>query len=73
MKNCLNKVRDKFACPYLDCVLVYSDDFVSYVHHLRKVFQEMVSKSRQKMQIISKAGQLFRSYNNGQMERNRYI
>ena len=72
-KNCLNEVRDKFAFPYLDCVLVYSDDFVSYVHHLRKVFQKTVSKSRWKMQIISKVGQFFRSYNHEQRVQNRYI
>ena len=39
MENCLTDVRDKFACPYLDNVLVYSDDFDSYVDHLLKLFQ----------------------------------
>ena len=39
MENCLTDVRDKFAFPSLDNVLVYSDDFDSYVDHLRKVFQ----------------------------------
>ena len=34
MENCLTDVRDKFAFPYLDNLLVFSDDFDS-----RKVFQ----------------------------------
>ena len=38
-ENCFTDVRDKFAFPYLDDVLVYSDDFDSHVDHLRKVFQ----------------------------------
>ena len=39
MENCLTDVRDKFTCPYLDNMLVYSDDFDSYVDHLLKVLQ----------------------------------
>ena len=39
MENCLTDVRDKFVFPYLDDMLVYSDDFDSHVNHLRKVFQ----------------------------------
>ena len=39
MENCLTDVRDKFAFPYLDDVIVYSYDFDSHVDHLRKVFQ----------------------------------
>ena len=39
IENCLTDIRDKFAFPYLDDVLLYSDDFNSHVDHLRKVFQ----------------------------------
>ena len=39
MENCLTDVRDEFAFPYLDDVLVYPDDFDSHVDHSRKVFQ----------------------------------
>ena len=76
MENCLTDVRDKFAFSYLDDVLVYSDDFDSHVDHLRKAFQilrENVIKVKAKMQIISKADQLLRSYNHRKRVRNRYI
>ena len=39
MENCLSDVRNKFAFPYLDDLLVYPDDFDSHVDHLRRVFQ----------------------------------
>ena len=39
MEKCLTDVRDKFAFPYFDDVLVYSNDFDSHVDHLHKVFQ----------------------------------
>ena len=38
MEKCFFDIRDKFAFPYLDDVLVYSDDFTSHISHLRKVF-----------------------------------
>ena len=66
MGNCLTDVADKFAFPYLDDVLVYSDDSESHVDHLRKVFQmlrENCIKLKEKtIQISRKADQLFRSY-----------
>ena len=66
MLNCLTDVADKFAFPYLDDVLVYSDDSESHVDHLRKVIQilrENCIKVKEKtIQIIRKADQLFRSY-----------
>ena len=66
MGNCLTDVADKFAFPYLDHVLVYSDDSESHVDQLRKVIQilrENCIKVKEKtMQIIRKADQLFRSY-----------
>ena len=39
MENCLIDIRDTFAFPYLDDVLMYLNDFDSHVDHLRKVFQ----------------------------------
>ena len=45
MENCLTDVRDKFAFPYLDDVIVYSDDFDSHVDHLRKEFQILKENS----------------------------
>ena len=39
MENCWIDIRDTFAFPHLDDVLVYLDDFDSHVDHLRKVFQ----------------------------------
>ena len=38
MENCLLDVRDEFAFPYLDVVLVYSDNFQAHINHLRRVF-----------------------------------
>ena len=38
MENCLTDVRDKFVFPYLDDVLVYSDDPDSHIDHLGKGF-----------------------------------
>ena len=66
MGNCLIDVAEKFAFPYLDNVLVYSEDSESHVDHLRKVFQilrENCIKVKEKIiQIIRKSDQLFRSY-----------
>ena len=77
MENCLTGVRDISAFPYLDDVLVYSDDFDSNVDHLHKVFQILRENSikvkAKKMQIISKADPLFRSYNHRKRVWNRYI
>ena len=38
MENCLLDVRDEFAFPYLDDVLVYSYNFRAHINHLRRVF-----------------------------------
>ena len=48
-------------------MLVYSDDFNSYVDHLRKIFQIVREKRYQcqskKLKVISKTDQLLMSYN----------
>ena len=60
MGNCLLDVRDKFAFPYLDDVVQYSDDFDSHIYHLRKVFQVLRENG---IKVKAKKWKLFRSYN----------
>ena len=38
MENCLLDVRYEFAFPYVDNVLVYSDNFKAHIDHLQRVF-----------------------------------
>ena len=44
METCLFDIRDKFAFPYLDDVIVYSEDFRSHLDHLRIVFHRLKEK-----------------------------
>ena len=44
MESCLDDVRDKFAVPYLDDVLVFSKTFEEHVSHLQIVLQKLKSK-----------------------------
>ena len=44
MEGCLDDVRDKFAVPYLDDVLVFSKTFEEQVNHLQTVLQKLKSK-----------------------------
>ncbi len=44
MEGCLDDVRDKFAVPYLDDVLVFSKTFEEHVNHLQTVLQKLKSK-----------------------------
>ena len=44
MEGCLDDVRDKFAVPYLDDVLVFSKTFEEHVCHLQTVLQKLKSK-----------------------------
>ena len=41
METCLFDIRDEFAFPYLDDVIVYSKDFRSRLDHLRIVFRRL--------------------------------
>ena len=67
MENCLTDVRDKFVFPYLDDVLVYSDDPDSHIDHLGKGFQILrengIKIKSKKRKLFLNADQLFRSYN----------
>ena len=45
MKTCLFDIRDEFAFPYLDNVIVYSEDFRSHLDHLRVVFRCLKERS----------------------------
>ena len=44
MESCLDEVRDKFAVPYLDDVLVFSKKFEEHIDHLQIVRQILRSK-----------------------------
>ena len=44
MEGCLDEVRDKFAVPYLDDVLVFSKTFKEHIDHLQIVLQKLRSK-----------------------------
>ena len=44
MENCLFDIRDEFAFPYLDDVIVFSEDFQSHLDHLRIVFRRLKEK-----------------------------
>ena len=41
METCIFDIRDELAFPYLDDVIVYSEDFRSYLDHLRIVFRRL--------------------------------
>ena len=41
METYLFDIRDEFAFPYLDDVIVYSEDFRSHLDHLRIVFRRL--------------------------------
>ena len=44
MEDTLRDYRDNFAMPYLDDVIVYSDNFKDHVDHIQKVLQKLREK-----------------------------
>ena len=44
MEDSLFDVRDEFAFPYLDDVIVFSDSFTSHLEHLRIIFRRLKEK-----------------------------
>lgn len=44
MEGCLDDIRDTFAVPYLDDVLVFSKTFEEHVYHLQTVLKKLKNK-----------------------------
>ena len=44
LENCLLDIRDEFALPYLDGVIVLSCNFTSHLEHLPIVFIQLKEK-----------------------------
>lgn len=58
MENCLSDMRDEYAVPYLDDILVYSETFEDHVEHVRSVLKQLKAKG---VKLKAEKCQLFQS------------